>query len=488
MVAALPRVRAPELAIPGVTWLNTAEPWPLTRLKGKLVLLDFWTSCCVNCIHLLPTLAAVEAAFPQDLVVIGVHAPKFAAERDPARVTAAIQRHGIRHAVAHDPDLILWDAYAARAWPTLVLVDGAGYVIGASSGEPDRAGLIDRLGQVLMEERAGGRSQPAPLPTAPAPPEPARFHFPTHLSPLPGGGFVLADSSNHQIVVLRPDGGEAMRVGDGIAGNADGDLLTARFRRPEGVAGDASAIWVADTGNHRLARIDRQTGAVETIAGTGARGGLLGAPEFGLEVSLASPAAITPFGGAVAFANAGTHQLGLYDPADGTITRLAGSGAEGLRDGIAPDAVLAQPAAVAAVPDQAMLFFLDSESSSLRALVIRDQPEVATLIGTGLFDWGAENGTLAEARLQHPLALAFAPGRLYIADSYNDRIRVLDLQRQTISDLDDGFTCDDPICRPLAEPSGIAVAADGALLVVDTNHHRILRYDLTTRRYRTWAE
>src|SRR4051812_42976069 len=140
--APIKTIRAPELARPGIAWLNSPGPLPLAQLRGRLVVLDFWTSCCINCIQLQPILADLEARFGDRIAVIGVHSPKFAAERDIDRLAAAIARYGITHPVAQDSDFTIWRQYGVRAWPTLVLVSADGYVLASHAGEPDRDRLI----------------------------------------------------------------------------------------------------------------------------------------------------------------------------------------------------------------------------------------------------------------------------------------------------------------------------------------------------------
>jgi sugar lactone lactonase YvrE len=224
---------------------------------------------------------------------------------------------------------------------------------------------------------------------------------------------------------------------------------------------------------------------VTTLAGNGTRGTLLGDAADAQQTSLASPWDVELLDQGIAFANAGTHQLGLHDAATGRVMRLAGSGREAIHDGPADEAALAQPSALALSPDRAGLYFLDAETSSLRALDLGTK-RVTTLIGSGLFDFGHHSGIFAEATLQHPLGLAMASDRLYIADSYNDSIRCADLASGNLLDLDDGFLCRDPLCLALAEPAGIAVAASERLLLVDTNNHRVLEYDLAGCTYHTW--
>ncbi len=273
-------VRAPDFDQPGLAWFNVAAPLTLADLRGKLVILDFWTFCCINCMHILPSLRLVEEAFPDEVVVIGVHSPKFAAERAPANVAAAIARYGIVHPVIHDPDFRLWREYAVRAWPTLIFVSPDGRVIGQHSGEPDPDRLLEAVGRTLAQWREEGLLRPGGLAFTPVAVPSGRLRFPGKIKPAPGAAkrWVLADAGHHQIVLLDDDGGEIARYGSGVAGLADGDATTARFNGPQGLIADARAIFVADTGNHALRRIDRATGLVTTLAGTGRRGLALGEP------------------------------------------------------------------------------------------------------------------------------------------------------------------------------------------------------------------
>lgn len=483
-------VRAPDFDQPGLAWFNVDEPLTLAALRGKLVILDFWTFCCINCMQILPTLRRVEEAFPEEVVVIGIHSPKFTAERAAGNVAAAIARYGIVHPVIHDPEFRLWREYAVRAWPTLIFVSPDGRVIGQHSGEPDPERLLDAVGKTLAQWRAEGALRPGPLALAPIETPRGRLSFPGKIKRAPGAAknWVLADAGHHQIVLFDDDGGEIARHGAGAAGFADGTAATARFNGPQGLIADERAIYVADTGNHALRRIDRADGTVTTLAGTGSRGMALGDGAAALGTALASPWDIERDGDFLYFANAGTHQLGVLDLAAGTVARLAGSGAEAIVDGAATDAALAQPSGLALTPDHTRLYFADSETSALRVLALSGAKRVETLIGSGLFDFGHVNGAFAEARLQHPLGVAWWGGRIAVADSYNGALRVIDPAAGTVGDLDDDFLCSDTLCLPLAEPAGIVADGPRRLLVADTNNHRVVEYDVAGRRSRTWAD
>lgn len=484
-------IHAPEIDRPGLTWLNVSQPLSLATLAGKLVILDFWTFCCINCMHVIPILRRVEDAYPDDVVVIGVHSPKFTAERDVANVVPAIARYGITHPVIHDPDFILWKQFGVRAWPTLTFISPDGYVIGQVSGEPDPRKLLEVVAQTLAENRAAGSLRPSPLVLNEVQPEESgRLRFPGKIKPLAaprhGAVWAVADSGHHQIVLLDAEGNETRRFGSGRAGLVDGDGVAAQFHAPQGLDSDATALYVADTGNHALRRIDLGDGSVTTLAGTGRRGRPLGAARDAGETALASPWDIAVHDGHLFFANAGTHQLGQLDLARGSVAALAGSGREAIGDGAALDASLAQPSGLALAADGRILYFVDSETSAVRRLDLA-RGMVRTLVGRGLFDYGHVDGAFPDARLQHPLGLALTDDdTLVVADSYNNALRRLDLRRETVTDLDDGLLCRDALCLPLAEPAGIAADGRGRLLVSDTNNHRIVLYDLTTRSTRTW--
>lgn len=482
-------VHAPEIDRPGLTWLNTPQPLGLDQLAGRLVILDFWTFCCINCIQVLPTLARIEAAWPEQVAVIGVHSPKFAAERDPANVASAIARHGIRHPVIHDPDMELWRRYAVRAWPTLVLISPTGHVIGSVSGEPDPERLMEAIAGLLDEHARRGEMTPRALAPAPEPEPGGRLRFPGKIKPLAwtdgGRRWAVADAGHNQVVLLDDDGAEVRRYGGGEAGLVDGPAAACRFAAPQGLIGGPGALFVADTGNHAIRRIDLGSGEVSTLAGTGRRGLPLGARGDGRRTALASPWDLELDGEALFFANAGSHQLGVLDLNDGAVRALAGTGGEDIVDGPAGAALLAQPSGLALDRAGETLYFADSETSSIRRLNLggKRAGRVETLIGTGLFDFGRRNGPLDSAQLQHPLGVALVDGDLVVADSYNGTLRRIELAAGTVTDFDDGrFLCLDPLCRPLREPAGVAWDGEGRLLVADTNNHRIVAYALEADR------
>src|SRR4051794_25517466 len=271
------RVRAPELR--GRGWLNTGgRDLSLADLRGKVVLLDFWTFCCINCLHVLDELRPLESAYGDVLVTVGVHSPKFEHEADPAALAAAVERYDVHHPVLDDPELVTWQQYAVRAWPTLVVVDPEGYVVAQLSGEGHAHSLESLIGELVREHEAKGTLHRGDGPYI-APPQPASaLRFPGKAIGLPGGTWLVSDSGHHSLVELAADAETVVRrIGSGQRGLADGGPDEAAFSEPQGVVllPDEVRGWVgydvvvADTVNHALRGVRLADGNVTTVAGTG---------------------------------------------------------------------------------------------------------------------------------------------------------------------------------------------------------------------------
>ncbi|WP_055712537.1 thioredoxin-like domain-containing protein [Streptomyces torulosus] len=461
------RVRAPELTGRG-GWLNTGgTQYTLADLRGKIVLLDFWTFCCINCLHVLDELRELEEKHRDTVVVIGVHSPKFAHEAEHAAVVDAVERYGVEHPVLDDPELATWKQYAVRAWPTLVVIDPEGYVVAQHAGE-GHAHAIERLvAELETEHEAKGTLRRGDGPYVAPDPEPTVLRFPGKALLLPGGDFLVSDTTRHQLVRLAPDGETVVRrYGAGERGFVDGSAEHARFNEPQGLALlDGGTVVVADTVNHALRRLDPDTGEVSTLAGTG-RQWWQGSPTSGLawEVDLSSPWDVAVFGGKVWIAMAGVHQLWTYDPEDCTVAVAAGTTNEGLVDGPGAEAWFAQPSGLAATADR--LWLADSETSALRWVDL--DGAVHTAVGTGLFDFGHRDGAADQALLQHPLGVTVLPdGSVAVSDTYNHALRRYDPATGEVTTL----------ATDLREPSDAVLVGDD-IVVVESARHRLTRLRL----------
>ncbi|HKG13420.1 MAG TPA: thioredoxin-like domain-containing protein, partial [Pyrinomonadaceae bacterium] len=265
------RVRAPELE-GGRGWLNTGAPLSLAALRGKVVLLDFWTYGCVNCMHVIPDLKRLEEKYQKQLVVIGVHSAKFENEKETENIRRIVLRYQIEHPVVNDADFRIWNSYAVHAWPTLVLIDPAGYVVGKASGEGHYAALDEAIGGLVGDARKRGtlNEQPLKLALERAKVGDLPLAFPGKiLADAAGERLFIADTNHNRVVVTRLDGTLLYTIGSGARGSADGGFDKASFHHPQGLALEGDSLYVADTENHLIRRVDLKARNVETVAGTG---------------------------------------------------------------------------------------------------------------------------------------------------------------------------------------------------------------------------
>lgn len=495
---------APSLA-GGAEWINTLGPLELRELRGKFVLLDFWTYCCINCMHILPELKKLEHAYLKHLVVIGVHSGKFHNEHDAQNIREAVLRYEIEHPVVSDPNYLLWNRFGIDTWPSLVLIDPEGNLIGGLEGEAEFEELNGVLKKLLPSYRRKGVLDETPLefnierhlarPTALA--------FPGKvLADGAGNRLFIADSNHNRIVVCRLDGELVETIGMGAIGRQDGGYAEATFDHPQGMALQGDTLYVADTENHLLRKIDLRAQRVETIAGVGRQRrdryanvrSDLGKPN---KTALNSPWALVIQGEYLYIAMAGAHQIWKMALDESRIGVHAGNATEDITDGpLLPrnsrqkgTASFAQPSGLAT--DGKWLFVADSEGSSIRAVPFELSGSVRTVVGTShlptnrLFTFGDVDGQQPLALLQHPLDVVYYGGLLYVADTYNSKIKAIEVEQQSVTTLAGNgvdrspgdFGEPDDALGVFDEPAGLS-AADGKLYVADTNNHRIRVIDL----------
>ena len=460
------RPYAPELD-GALAWLNIERPLTMSELRGCVVLLDFWTYCCINCMHVIPTLREIEQRHAGDpLVVIGVHSGKFSAEHDPDRIMEAIGRYGVEHPVVVDDDMAIWSRFDIRSWPTIVVVGADGRVAAVAPGEPALETLDAFIEHELELARKEGSLALSPPRLSDGPlPDHKPLLYPGKARALSDGRIAVSDSGHHRVILCQPDGKVLLVAGSGIRGWVDGPAIDAAFDDPQGVCWHEGALYVADSRNHAIRRIEVESQQVTTVAGTGALGDE--APQGrakATEVALRSPWDLCAVDGAIYVAMAGGHQIWRFWPDAGEIELYAGSGVEALLDGDVVRSAWAQPSGLS--ERDGILYVADSETSAVRAIDLA-AGQVHTLVGQGLFDFGDEEGDAEAALLQHCLGVAATGDGVLIADTYNGKIK---RWRGGIDEVGTITT----VLDGLSEPGSVSVTRDGLWLVSDTNAHRIL--------------
>jgi thiol-disulfide isomerase/thioredoxin len=464
----------------GDTWFGTDRKLSVGDFKGRYLLLDFWTLCCVNCHHVLAELRPLEEKFSELLTVVGIHSPKFEHEKDPEAVRAAISRHGIDHLVLNDPNMSTWEAFGVRAWPTLVLIDPAGEIIGTFSGEGHGHAIDALISSTTQTYQDSGLLIPGQFEVSFEDYEPGVFNQPGKLSVIPegyrsyfqGADLLVSNSGSHNLHAVSSEAlsEPVMTIGSSSRGSADGDFAQAEFSEPYGTVflepelaeTLGYELIVADTANHLIRAVSLRSQRVSTIAGTTLQwmqnDETSGAA---LEINLSTPWDITVSEGLLLIAMAGEHRIWTLDLQGATVQVLAGTTNEGLQDGPFETAWFAQSSGLlASKTTNGLVWVIDAETSSLRKL---QDGVVTTLVGKGLFEFGHLDGNAGEALLQHPLGLTELPnGQVVIADSYNASLRVFDPATNKVATL----------ARDLSEPSDV-VMLDGDLYIAEASGNRI---------------
>nr|BBH88601.1 hypothetical protein KTC_33520 [Thermosporothrix sp. COM3] len=436
---------------------------------------------------MLSQLRELETAFPDTLTVISIHSPKFPREQFTESVREAVLRYGITHPVVNDRQMNLWQQYAVRAWPTLMFLDPENRVIGKHEGEiaPEQGKqLIQRM---IDDFDAEGLLTHQPLRFARETAPESFLAFPGKVA-VDGQRIVISDTAHHRLIEADLNGTVRQIIGTGKEGRADGPAEQAEFNRPQGVTLTGNTLYVADTENHLIRRVNLETQRVETIAGTGQQYGIARTATSGepLQVALSSPWDLAYQNERLYIAMAGVHALYMVHLQYNEIRIFAGAGPEGLRDGSYDEAWFAQPYGLSI--ENNILYVADSETSAVRAVELDGKRRVTTLVGTGLFDFGDVDGTGDNAQLQHVQAVCASQGRVYLADTYNNKIKVLDPLTREVKTLagdgQAGYRDGSFDEAQFNEPAGLA-AYGQKLYVADTNNHAIRVLDLEARTVET---
>ncbi|MBA62479.1 MAG: hypothetical protein CMJ76_08945 [Planctomycetaceae bacterium] len=496
-----------------VEWLNT-DPLTLKKLRGKFVVLDFWTYCCINCHHILPVLKKLEEKYPNEIVVIGVHSAKFDEEKNTDNIRDAILRHDIRHPVVNDHDHFLWNSFGVNSWPTLTVIDPEGFFVAINRGEIefealdgffkncipyyDKAKLLDKtpieFELEIYEE------------------EPTELKYPGKvLADQSNELLYITDSSHNRIVISDTQGNVKEVIGSGQVGHTDGDYATASFDHPQGLALHENTLYVADVENHMIRKVDLAAKSVSTIAGIGRQASFQESfpgitqtkqtgPWFGQpkNTPINSPWALWVHEDNLYIAMAGPHQIWMMPLDESKIGPYAGNAREDIIDGpLLPKEPLGLGASSFAQPsgltsDGEYIYVADSEGSSIRGVPLDKTKPVMTVVGTAdlpgnrLFTFGDEDGKKDDVLLQHVLGVHYDAGKIYIADTYNNKIKVVDAktgETRTVAGSGDSGTSDEGLGE-FDEPSGLSKIGN-ILYVADTNNHLIRTIHLETKQVGT---
>lgn len=449
-----------------LNWVNRRERVRLSELRGRIVLLVFWNATGTSSMNLLGELRQLEKKHPGAFVLLGVHTPRHASQLPDAAVLKALQRCRFRAPVANDHEWLAWKLYSVPAWPTTLLIDADGALAARFVGE-GRGQEIEEAVASLLEGLPPAFLH-APLELL----EGARLAIDAEPLAFPAQALAsdtrlfVSDSGHHRILECSHDGRVLRQFGSGTPGNWDGQAAACGFQSPQGLALAGNALYVADTGNHCVRRIRLDTGEVETVLGTGRPAyGDVETQGSGLRVAINAPRAVAIDGETLYVAAAGQNQLLRVDLRMQRVITLAGDGRCDVRDGIGGHASLAQPGALAMMPGQMLV--ADCGGNAIRRLRFADLA-LTTLVGSSPWEPGKLDGTGRKARLAWPGGLAAAQSRVYVADTCNDRLCVLDPYSGELATLEFDY--------PLHEPQGLSYAA-GSLWLADRNDHAILRID-----------
>lgn len=463
------RVRAPEWP-ESMEWVNLDEPLRLERLRGRVVLMHFWCWSNVHAEHLLPDLRYLENKYHDGLTVIGVHAPRYTHERDAANLLKAVNRRHVKHPVVSDPHFWLWQLYGIKSWPSVAVVDTEGNLAGVFVGEGRRNELDEMIGDLLEQGAERDTRVYESLQFAGRPEKGAVLRFPSKVIATSDLLYV-SDSGNNRILEVNFEGRILRTFGSGNHGFWDGKMADAGFSDPKGLALVRDYLYVADRGNHAIRRVKLLTGDVETVAGNGTHGVLVGGEQNDARaIALNSPCDLTAVGEKLFIAMSGQHQIWMLDLNTMRLSVFAGSGRYGMDDGEPKSATFARPSGLTVSANT--LYVADADNSAIRAVRVADG-HVQTLAGAGQWEFGEKDGLQAIARLQHPIAVCAdtqAP-IVWIADSYNNKLRALSLRGSGLRTLMVKYKFD--------EPCGIA-ATPGSLWIANTNMHEIVRLDSST--------
>jgi len=460
--------KAPEINT-SYGWVNTESAYHLNDFRGKIVLLDFWTLGCINCQHVLPEIKRLQEKFRNELVVIGVHSAKFKSEKEIGRIQSAIIKFDIDHPVVNDADFLVWKSYGIEAWPTLVLISPDGKIAFKVEGENVYNALVPQIEKLLAEYAGTINNKPFIFQQSlPGNASASKIKFPSKLVADESGNIWFSDYGNNRIINIDQAGKILQIIGAGKQGFQDGDFTNATFNGPQGLAINGHLLFIADSRNNSIRLADIVSKQVKTVAGNGVMGYYFNDDKLDVPVLPNSPWDLLLDSNYLYIADAGNHQILRMGLQDYKVHRFAGTGYEGIKDGDLRNSTFSQPSGLAMKGNN--MYVADPEASAIRRIDLNKR-NVTTIIGKGLFQFGDENGDAQKALLQHCVGLTEHASNIYIADTYNGKIKLLDIKTNKVATLVAG----------LNEPNDVLVLGN-ELWIANTNDNQLVKFGLDNKK------
>lgn len=448
-----------------MAWINTS-PMTLAGLRGHPVVLLFWNAGSAHCHNALHTIGALASRFRDSAAFVAIHVPKFDHERDGAVAWDVLQGEGAGLPLVNDGDWAAWQQYALSAWPTAVLLDAQGFIRERFVGDRAIEGLLPAL-EAEIDANFLHSPGHVDVPRLDAADARGALLAPAGLV-ANASRLYIADTGHHRILECTHDGRVLRRIGTGNRDFVDGLADVAGFNAPRGLALLQDRLYVADTGNHAIRRINTRTGEVDTLVGNGRSGDpVAGAIRLSKEASLDRPWGLAVADNTLLVTLAASHQVWAIELGTVSLRHFSGSGRFGDDEGAATDATFAQPTGLVVMGERA--YVIDAASSALRELRMADG-SVKNLFGRGLFEFGLKDGGARQALMQYPTALAPLPGGqgLWVADTGNGALRRWVSRNQALTTV--------PLPTGLHRPAALA-AWQGQLWIADAGHHLVWRFD-----------
>jgi DNA-binding beta-propeller fold protein YncE len=466
-------------------WLNSSSPISLSKLKGKIVLLYFWNYSNINSFQSLQKLKKLEKKYSKELFIIGIHTGKFSYEKEIETLQHSILKLEINFPVVHDPELKVMSSYLIQTFPSFVLINPIGKVLGKHTGEDfysvfeqvilntinefEKKNLLNRTSIELELEKDK-------LPDT-------VLSYPSKIILNEKGNEIYISDTNHNRI-LRIDIGTRKIldiIGSGQNGFEDGLFKDAKLNQPRGIYLKENYLYIADTNNHSIRRADINSKKLITLAGNGEQAIGFNGIGKGRQASFHSPWDLVEYKNKLYITTSGSHQIWSLDLNSLETENFAGSGRENLFDEKLTLSALARPSGI--TRDETKLYFTDSGVSAIRLAEIKKEGEIKTLLGKGLFEFGDVDGNPHEARLQFPLGLHYNSFKLYIADSFNHKIKFYDIDKKEVYTLS-GTGKPSQVVSTLSEsgynePSSL-FSFKNLLYIADTNNHSIKILDTKT--------